>query len=134
MPILFQKWSAPRHEAVHNNEGQGEVGQLPAVEQLCVDDDLMLETLRNVFGFTDFKSGQREIIDKIMTKQDGLVLLHTGGGKTLAFTLPAVLSTGLTVIVVCIKCDKKYYNLVMQCFSRAILFLHTRCIGPSYDL
>lgn len=63
------------------------------------EDDILLSTLRQVFKLKDFRPGQREIIQKIMSGKDGLVLLYTGGGKTLCFTLPAVLSKGITVVV-----------------------------------
>ena len=63
------------------------------------EEDPIIDTLRRVFKFQDFKDGQREIIDNVMSSQDGVVLLPTGGGKTLCFTLPAIISPGLTIVV-----------------------------------
>ena len=62
-------------------------------------DDPLLSTLKRIFGFDEFKPGQQEIIESIMAGRDGLVLLPTGGGKTLCFTLPALLSDGLCIVV-----------------------------------
>ncbi len=54
--------------------------------------DRILSMLRQVVGHENFHKGQRDIIENIMAGSDGLVILHTGGGKTLCFTLPALLT------------------------------------------
>ena len=61
--------------------------------------DAVVSTLHNVFNYTEFRLGQREVIDKILSGQDGVALMPTGGGKTLCFGLPAVVSDGLTIVV-----------------------------------
>ena len=61
--------------------------------------DPLLITLRTVFKFQDFCPGQREVLDYVMSGRDGVALMPTGGGKTLCFALPALLSDGLTVVV-----------------------------------
>lgn len=53
-----------------------------------------------MFGYKDFRPGQREVIEKILSKKDGLVLMPTAGGKTLSFVLPALLVDGMTIIVI----------------------------------
>lgn len=55
--------------------------------------------LREYFGFEQFRSPQEEIVTTILGGNDTLVILPTGGGKSLCYQLPALLSDGLTVVV-----------------------------------
>ena len=55
--------------------------------------------LRDIFGFNEFRPGQSEIIDAVVDKQNVLVIMPTGGGKSLCFQLPALMSEGLTVVI-----------------------------------
>ena len=58
-----------------------------------------VEALRKYFGFSSFRPLQEEIIRDTLDGVDVLALLPTGGGKSLCFQLPALLSDGLTVVV-----------------------------------
>ncbi len=59
----------------------------------------LLKTLKNTFGYSDFRPLQREIIQASLESRDVFALLPTGGGKSLCFQLPALLRQGLTVVV-----------------------------------
>ncbi|MBD2305826.1 ATP-dependent DNA helicase RecQ [Chroococcidiopsis sp. FACHB-1243] len=55
--------------------------------------------LQQIWGYSDFRLPQREIIRSILSGQDTLIIMPTGGGKSICFQLPALLQTGLTIVV-----------------------------------
>ena len=57
------------------------------------------QALKHFFGYDAFRPGQKEIIGAALKQQDLLVVMPTGGGKSLCFQLPALLQPGLTVVV-----------------------------------
>jgi ATP-dependent DNA helicase RecQ len=57
------------------------------------------DALERVWGFTSFRPLQREAMEAILTGRDSVVVLPTGGGKSLCFQAPAVVSPGLALIV-----------------------------------
>lgn len=54
---------------------------------------------KQVWGYENFRPPQGEIIQALLSGKDSLVILPTGGGKSLCFQLPAILQTGLTIVV-----------------------------------
>lgn len=58
-----------------------------------------LETLEHYFGHRAFRPLQEEVVDAILNKQDVLMILPTGGGKSLCYQLPTLLMEGITVVV-----------------------------------
>jgi len=57
------------------------------------------EILRRVFGYDTFRDGQREIIDHLVGGHDAMVLMPTGGGKSLCYQIPALVRDGTGVVV-----------------------------------
>jgi ATP-dependent DNA helicase RecQ len=57
------------------------------------------EVLRRVFGYDTFRGSQQEIIDHLIGGQDALVLMPTGGGKSLCYQIPALVKDGTGVVV-----------------------------------
>ena len=55
--------------------------------------------LKHHFGYDQFRPGQRQIIEDALANRDLMVIMPTGGGKSLCFQLPALLKPGLTVVV-----------------------------------
>ena len=58
-----------------------------------------LEVLQETFGYQKFRFQQKEIIQRVLSKQDSLVLMPTGGGKSLCYQIPALIMEGVTVVV-----------------------------------
>jgi ATP-dependent DNA helicase RecQ len=58
-----------------------------------------LETLKRVFGFPAFRGRQAEIVERLLGGGDALVLMPTGGGKSLCYQLPALLRPGVGIVV-----------------------------------
>ncbi|MCL1050830.1 DNA helicase RecQ [Shewanella abyssi] len=61
--------------------------------------DQLSASLQSVFGYRTFREGQREVIEQICAGQDCLVIMPTGGGKSLCYQLPALQLSGLTIVV-----------------------------------
>ncbi|MFN2499958.1 MAG: RecQ family ATP-dependent DNA helicase [Pyrinomonadaceae bacterium] len=58
-----------------------------------------LTSLREHFGFADFREGQREVITAVLEGKDAVVVMPTGSGKSLCYQLPALMFDGATVVV-----------------------------------
>src|SRR6476661_7388688 len=68
---------------------------LPAVST----DGALADALERYWGYTSFRPLQREAMDAILSSRDSIVVLPTGGGKSLCFQAPALVRDGLAVIV-----------------------------------
>jgi len=71
-------------------------------ENLCRQhhtDDQPLTLLRSVFGYQHFRAPQAQVIDTLMHGGDALVLMPTGGGKSLCFQIPAIARPGTGIVI-----------------------------------
>ncbi len=64
-----------------------------------IDDRKLHDLLRKFFGFDTFKGKQKEIIKSVLEGHDTFVIMPTGGGKSMCYQLPALISEGTTIII-----------------------------------
>jgi ATP-dependent DNA helicase RecQ len=64
-----------------------------------IDTKPALDTLRRVFGYDAFRGNQQDIIEHVTAGGDALVLMPTGGGKSLCYQIPALVRPGVGVVV-----------------------------------
>ena len=63
---------------------------------ICMD---KYEALKKYFGYDSYRESQEEIIDSLLNKKDTIAILATGGGKSVCFRIPALLSKGITLVI-----------------------------------
>jgi ATP-dependent DNA helicase RecQ len=102
-------WPALDEEPPYDPEYEGAPAQDPTPEprpgraqdhlgkQLAIRDPL--DVLSQVFGYDTFRGDQREIIDTVVAGGDALVLMPTGGGKSLCYQIPALVRPGTGVVI-----------------------------------
>lgn len=94
---------------VNNNNSDNDNGNLesgseynPPMSQAPINNEKRVRAhvcLQTVFGLETFRYNQLEIIETALDNKDVFVLMPTGGGKSLTFQLPAIISPGITVVV-----------------------------------
>ncbi len=62
-------------------------------------DDPALNYLQNTFGYSDFRLQQREIVQTLINADDAVVLMPTGGGKSLCYQIPSLVRNGTGIII-----------------------------------
>ncbi|MBD2385976.1 RecQ family ATP-dependent DNA helicase [Cylindrospermum sp. FACHB-282] len=61
--------------------------------------DQVRAAFQKIWGYEDFRPPQGEIIRSLLAQKDALIIMPTGGGKSICFQLPALLQTGLTLVI-----------------------------------
>ena len=64
-----------------------------------ITSQILHHTLKENFGFEKFRANQEEIINTILNGTDTLAIMPTGGGKSICFQLPALLFSGITIVI-----------------------------------
>ena len=64
-----------------------------------INSKILHDNLKKVFGFNKFRGQQEEIIRHLLNGNDSMVIMPTGGGKSMCYQLPALLSEGLAIVV-----------------------------------
>jgi hypothetical protein len=100
LEILELTSNVSSSESSDEDEGGGEEGNTGGNE-LCAGDlgGDPLSMLRDVFGHSEFRAGQKWAIDRVLARKKALLVLATGSGKSLTYQLPALLLPGITVVV-----------------------------------
>lgn len=80
---------ARRHEAPHKSHARERLGPAPSADAV----------LSTIWGYNDFRGQQRAIIEHVSAGGDALVLMPTGGGKSLCYQVPALMREGVTIVI-----------------------------------
>ena len=85
-------WKRCYGDDADNCGGKAELMERPTIEQARA-------ALKDAFGYADFRPGQTKAIESVLSGRDTLVVLPTGGGKSVCYQIPALILPGLTVVV-----------------------------------
>ena len=66
---------------------------------MSISTETLHKNLKNIFGFNAFRSDQEEIIINLLDGNDSMVIMPTGGGKSMCYQLPALISDGCAIVV-----------------------------------
>lgn len=57
------------------------------------------DVLRKYFGYSSFRKGQEEMVDRLLSGRDALGIMPTGVGKSICYQVPAIMLRGVTIVV-----------------------------------
>jgi len=66
---------------------------------MSISSETLHKHLKEIFGFNSFKGKQEQIIQNLLEEKDSMVIMPTGGGKSMCFQLPALISDGLAIVI-----------------------------------
>ena len=66
---------------------------------MSISSQTLHKNLRDIFGYNSFRGEQEEIIKNLLEGNDSMVIMPTGGGKSMCYQLPALISNGCSIIV-----------------------------------
>lgn len=81
------------------NASASSTGATAKHDDVLKQDDVLLNTLKTRFGHSRFRAGQREVCEAVIRGEDGLLVMPTGGGKSLCYQLPGLLREGPTLVI-----------------------------------
>jgi ATP-dependent DNA helicase RecQ len=88
---------------------------------------------RKIWGYESFRYPQGEIVQSLLAQRDTLVIMPTGGGKSICFQLPALLQTGLTLVIspLVALMENQVQELRQRApsFQRSVALLHSELAG-----
>ncbi len=90
--------------------------------------------LHTVFGYQQFKPLQREVIHNVLNKRDTLAVMSTGGGKSLCYQIPSLLSPGLTIVISPLIALMKDQVEQLDALGVPALFLNSSLAYEEYQL
>ena len=68
-------------------------------EHIEVTGDKALDLLRGIFHLQDFRGCQREAVDSVLNGKNTLLIMPTGGGKTICYAVPALIKPKVTIVI-----------------------------------
>ena len=66
---------------------------------MVVSSEALHKHLKKIFGFYSFKGEQEAVINNLLAGNDSMVIMPTGGGKSMCYQLPALIGEGVSIVV-----------------------------------
>lgn len=93
--------------------------------------DEVRTAFQKIWGYADFRPPQGEIVRALLEQKDGLIIMPTGGGKSICFQLPALLQTGVTLVVSPLVALMENQVQELQALKLPAALLHSEL--PTYE-
>src|SRR5246127_2956462 len=84
----------------------------------------LFDNLQNFFGFDNFKGEQEAIITNILAGNDTFVIMPTGGGQSMCYQLPALMSEGTAIVISPLTAGMKYLADQLRAFGGSASIAH----------